>query len=91
MPKIQKMFKDRKDFNVVAIGLESEKYPWSSEHQYYPEFIHGIKLQKWDNPIVNKYYLTATPTFFILDRTGVIKAKPYEVKNIAVFLKQLNK
>ncbi len=86
MPKIQKMMKDRKDFNIVAIGLESEKYPWSSEHQYYPEFYHGLKLQKWQNPIVETYGIHATPTFFILNDKNEIIAEPYEVKDIKVWL-----
>jgi thiol-disulfide isomerase/thioredoxin len=89
MPKIQKLMKNRKDFNVVAIGLESEKYPWSSEHQYYPEFIHGLKLQKWDNPIVKLYHLHATPTFFVLNKQGEIIAEPYEVKDLESFVKQM--
>jgi len=86
MPKIQKMIKNRPDFNVVAIGLETEKYPWSSEHQYYPEFIHGLKLQKWENPIVKTYHIKATPTFFILNDKNEIIAEPYEVENIKKFL-----
>ena len=86
MPKIQKMLKDRPDFKVVAIGLESEKYPWSSEHQYYPEFVHGLKLQKWENPIVKTYHIKATPTFFILNDKNEIIAEPYEVENIKEFL-----
>ena len=88
MPKIQKMMKERNDFEVVAIGLETEKYPWSSEHQYYPEFHHGIKLQKWDNPIAQTYHIKATPTFFILNDKNEIIAEPYEVKNIKEFLEK---
>ena len=89
MPKIQKLMKNRKDFNVVAIGLETEKYPWSSEHQYYPEFIHGLKLQKWNNPVVKLYHLHATPTFFILNNTGEIIAEPYEVKDLEKYISQI--
>ena len=91
MPKISKMMKDVDNFNVVAIGLESENYPWSSEHQYYPDFYHGIKLKKWDNPIVKLYGINATPSFFILNDKGEVIAKPYEVKNIKEFLDGLKK
>jgi len=86
MPKIEKMMKNRKDFNVVAIGLESEKYPWSSEHQYYSDFYHGLKLQKWENPIVKQYGLHATPTFFILNDKNEIIAEPYVVEDIKTWL-----
>ncbi len=90
MPKIHKLMKDQKDFNVVAIGLESDMSPWNSEHQYYPEFTHGIKLKKWDNPIVQTYHLKATPTFFVLNNKMKIVALPYEVKNIKEFLRTLH-
>lgn len=87
MPKIKDMFKERTDFNVVAIGLESEKYSWSEEQAKYPDFYHGIKLQKWQNPIVKLYGIHATPTFFIIDNQGQIIAQPYEVKDIEDWLK----
>ena len=87
MPIVKKMMQKRKDFNVVAIGLEYEKYPWSVEQQNYPEFYHGLKLQKWQNPIVKTYGVHATPTFFILNKQGEVIAKPYEVKDIETWLK----
>jgi thiol-disulfide isomerase/thioredoxin len=86
MPKVKKMMAKRQDFNVVAIGLESEKYPWSSEHQYYPDFYHGLKLQKWENPIVKLYGLHATPTFFILNNKNEIIAEPYVVEDLKTWL-----
>jgi thiol-disulfide isomerase/thioredoxin len=90
MPKIQEIMKNRKDFNIVAIGLESERSPWVDEHQYYPEFIHGIKLEKWDNPIVKLYQLQSTPTFFIVNKKNEIIAIPYEVSDLKKVLESLN-
>ena len=87
MPIVKKMMKDRRDFNVVAIGIEYEKYPWSSEHQNYPDFYHGLKLKKWENPIVKTYGIHATPTFFIIDHNGYIIAKPYTTDDIQIWLK----
>ena len=91
MPKIKDMMKNRKDFNVIAIGLESEKYPWSSEHQYYPDFYHGLKLKKWENPIVKTFGIHATPTFFILNKQAEVIAKPYLVKDIKTWLQNHKK
>ncbi len=88
MPIVNKMMQNRKkDFNVVAIGIEYEKYPWSSEHQNYPDFYHGLKLQKWQNPIVKTYGVHATPTFFIINSKGEVIAKPYDVEDIETWLK----
>ena len=87
MPIVHKMMKNRKDFNVVAIGIEYEKYPWSAEHQNYPDFYHGLKLKKWNNPVVKTYGVHATPTFFIIDHKGYVIAKPYAVEDIETWLK----
>ena len=87
MPIVKKMMQNRKDFNVVAIGLEYEKYPWSVEQQNYPDYYHGLKLNKWKNPIVKTYGVHATPTFFILNQQGEVIAKPYEVEDIESWLK----
>lgn len=91
MPKLEKLMKDQKDFEIVAIGLESDIRPWNSEHQYYAEFTHGIKLKKWENPIVQTYHLKATPGYFILNNKMEIIALPYELENIEKFLKTLQK
>ena len=87
MPIVKKLMKNRKDFNVVAIGIEYEKYPWSAEQQNYPDFYHGLKLQKWQNPLVKAYGVHATPTFFILNNQGEVIAKPYEVEDLESWLK----
>ncbi len=87
MPKIRELMKNRKDFNVIAIGLESDKEPWLTEHLKYPNFYHGIKLKKWENPIVKTYGIHATPTFFILNNKNEIIAEPYEVKDLEQWLK----
>ena len=87
MPIVKKMMQKRKDFNVIAIALEYEKYPWSVEQQNYPDYYHGLKLKKWQNPIVKTYGVHATPTFFILNKQGEVIAKPYFVEDIETWLK----
>ena len=46
-------------------------------------------LGKWDNPIVNTYGISSTPTYFLLNASKVIIAKPYDVKDLEVVLKKL--
>ncbi len=85
MPKIDKLMKDKKDFKVVAIALENNKTDWIREHYYYPQFLHGVFIDeknKWGQPIVQKYHITATPTFFILDKDFKVLSKPYEVEDV---------
>lgn len=63
-------------FKVVAIALEEEPTKWLELKLQYPEFIHVYGKGKWDNDIGNSYGVTATPTYFVLDKDKTITAKP---------------
>jgi len=77
------------NLKVIAFGLEDDKKDWEKEIQNYPDFIHTIGLGKWDNSIVLKYGIAATPTYFILNKNKVITAKPYDYEELEVVLKGL--
>ncbi len=92
MPKIHDFIKDNKDFKVVAIGIENNKESWMREHYYYPEYLQGIFVDaknKWETPVVKKYHVTATPSFFVLDKDFKVVAKPYEVDDLKKVVKSL--
>lgn len=61
---------------VIAIGLEEEPYKWKDLTYDYPDFIHVYGEGKWDNEIGNNYGVTATPTYFVLNKNKEIIAKP---------------
>lgn len=84
MPKLKTFVnsKEKGTFTVIAIGLEDERASWADESSFYPDFIHVLGLQKWDNEIGNLYDVSATPTFFILDKDKRIIGKPYDVKEL---------
>ncbi|RLD29297.1 MAG: TlpA family protein disulfide reductase [Bacteroidetes bacterium] len=71
---------------VIAIGLEDEPFRWRNETLKYPEFIHVLGLGKWKNEIGNSYNVTATPTYYVLDKAKKIIAKPYDFENLKKFL-----
>ncbi|AXG68532.1 thiol-disulfide oxidoreductase [Kordia sp. SMS9] len=87
MPKLKTFVnsKEKGTFTVIAIGLEDERESWANESSFYPDFIHVLGLQKWDNEIGNLYDVSATPTFFILDKDKRIIGKPYDVKELKEF------
>jgi thiol-disulfide isomerase/thioredoxin len=94
MPKIQEFMKNKKDWKVVAIGLERGKSDWIKEHYFYPDFIHGVFINpenKWDQEIIKKYYIHSTPSFFILDKNKKIIAKPYEVEDVKKVVEQIER
>tara|TARA_R110000868_G_scaffold97876_3_gene269334 strand:+ start:17670 stop:18992 length:1323 start_codon:yes stop_codon:yes gene_type:complete len=71
---------------IVAVGLEDDDKTWSKTIKEFPDFIHVIGLGKWNNAIGNKYDVTATPTYFILDKNKRIIAKPEDVEALKNFV-----
>jgi len=80
LPKVNTLVP--KDTQVVAIGLEDDIENWQKEIKNYPNFIHVLGLEKWDNSIANAYNISATPTYFLLDKDKNIIAKPYDLEAI---------
>lgn len=89
LPKVKKIVASKPNLKVVAFGLEDDDINWSEEIKNYPDFIHTIGLGKWDNPIVNTYGIAATPTYFLLNSSKIIVAKPYDFDDLEVVLNDL--
>ena len=88
LPELKKEIDSLQEGNtkVIAIGLEDEPYNWNNETTYYPDFIHVYGEGKWDNSIGNDYGVTATPTYFVLNKKKQIIAKPYDFKVLKEYL-----
>ncbi len=93
IPKLYEYAKDNKKIKVLAIGMETEESQgvWKSETYYYPEMTHILALDKWENPIARSYNVFATPNYFVLDTDKKIIDKPYELIDLKVFFKGLEK
>ncbi len=87
VPKVHQLLKDRKEIKVVAYGLEDVTDPWEIAIEDLPDFIHVYGAKKWDNPIVEAYHLSATPTYFLLDEDMTIIAKPYDYQALEGLIK----
>ena len=88
LPELKKQINSMQkgDTKVIAIGMEDEPYNWNNEILYYPDFIHVYGEGKWDNPIGDAYGVTATPTYFVLDKDKKIISKPYDFKALKEYL-----
>ena len=86
-PKLKAFVESQEEnkFKVIAIGLEDERTSWANETSFYPDFIHILGLDKWDNEIGNTYDVSSTPTFFVLDKDKRIIGKPYGVEELKEF------
>ena len=80
--------KGKGKLQVVAVGLENESGNWKKEIIKYPDFIHVLGLNKWENTIGNSYNVLATPTYFLLDKDKKIISKPYDFEALKVFLEK---
>ena len=77
-----------KNIEVVAIGIESDSKQWTETIAPWSEFIHSIAEGKWEHAITKTYDIKATPTYFVLDASKVITAKPYLLKDLKKVLDQ---
>lgn len=84
IPQLQTFIKTLKQnkVKVIAIGLEKTSTKWKALIKELPSFIHVYGAGKWDNEIGNSYNVTATPSYFILDKTKHIIAKPNDINAI---------
>lgn len=89
LPKVQQLIAKKPNIKVVAYGIEYEDNNWEKVIADYPEFIHQIGLDKWENPTVKTYGVSATPMYFLLSADKIIMAKPYEYADLEVVLKDL--
>lgn len=89
LPKVKELVAKKPNIKVVAFGLEEDATDWTEEIKNYPNFIHVIGLEKWNNPIVKTYGVAATPMYFLLSSSKIIMAKPYSFEDLEVVLKDL--
>ena len=89
IPQLQNFLKARpKGFaHVIAIALEDEPTLWHKWIKKHHEFSHIYGKGKWDNNIVKRYGVKATPSYFILDSNKKILAKPEDFDGVKAFFK----
>lgn len=78
VPELHDFVKKQEEgkLKVIAIGLEGEANNWKDTIIKFPDFIHVFGEGKWDNTIGDDYGVTATPTYFILNKDKEIIARP---------------
>ena len=78
----------QKNISVIAIGIENNNLQWSKTIAPWSKFIHSIAEGKWEHAITKSYSIEATPTYFVLDASKVIRAKPYSLRDLIAVLNQ---
>lgn len=78
-----------KDMKVIAFGVEDQKEDWQKTIPQFPNFIHVLGLEQWNNPIVRAYGIQSTPSYFILDKDKNIITKPKDLEALKSALETL--
>lgn len=86
LPVLKTYLKNKKNIQVLAIGLEDERANWEKTIANYPDFTQIYAYKKWDNPIPIAYGINSTPSFFVLDKDKKIIDKPNDVNELISFL-----
>jgi len=83
IPELREHQMKKKDFEVIAVALDSNKEEWLSfiaKHKL--NWSNVSDLKGWDGEAARKYFIYATPTMFLLDENLKIIGKPMNVKEL---------
>lgn len=83
LPEIHSLYKQRNDFEVVAISLDEKKADWISfitDNKL--DWINVTDLKGWDSKVAQEYYIYATPTMFLIDGKMKIIGKPITLNDL---------
>ncbi|WP_349663117.1 TlpA family protein disulfide reductase [Cellulophaga lytica] len=86
LPQLNKAIQQYSSVKVLAVGLEDEYNYWDTESAKLKSFTHALALGKWDNKYAELYNISATPTYFILDKDKRIVNKPETYKEVLEYL-----
>ena len=53
-----------------------------------PSFTHVLALGKWEHPLVQRYNISATPHYLVLDQDKVIVAKPQTLEDLRTYIQK---
>ena len=76
-----------KGFEVIVVSLDNNRQTWekaiADNGATWPNV---SQLMAWSSPVVADYKITATPTYFLLDKQGNIVLKPQRAFEVDNFL-----
>lgn len=81
--KISNLYEKWKSQGVetVFVSLDEDENAFRNFTEIFP-FISVCDFQKWNSPIVEKYHVFATPTFYLLDNERKIILRPNSVNQM---------
>jgi peroxiredoxin len=74
-----------KGVEVVFISLDTDKSEFIKFTAQFP-FLSSCDYKKWDTDVAKQYYISSSPTFFLLDKKNTILARPVSVQHLRTLL-----
>jgi len=79
LPKLKAVYDkyDRSKIEVIAVSIDTDKKSWLdfiNKGKF--NWINSCDLKSWDGKVASDYYVYATPTMLLLDKSKNILAKP---------------
>jgi thiol-disulfide isomerase/thioredoxin len=76
-------------FEAIGVSIDVSRKTWTDLiDSKGMQYLNVSELQGWDSPVVKKFKITATPTYFLLNKKGEIVLKPKRIYEVDAFLKQ---
>jgi len=87
IPEIAKRYSkwNEKGIEVVFISLDQDRTSFEKFANDF-SFISYSDLKKWNSPIVKDYYVSGTPTLFLLDKNRKILIRPNSVAHLEAWM-----
>ena len=88
LPKLLEKYSALKGMNaeIIALSLDSEQKSYQDKAGSLP-WINDAELRGWYSSYAETYGVNATPTYFVLDSSNKIIAKPDHAEDVFSFLK----
>lgn len=81
LPEIKKYYENQKvNTKIVAVSMDENKDEWLNfiKTNNLTDWTNLCDLKGWNSPVVEDYYIYATPTMFLLDKDLKIIGKDYK-------------
>ncbi len=84
LPALLKLYhRYRPELEFVAVSADTDEQSWRKTVEIHSlDWTNIAQLKGWDGKIVQDYYVYATPTYLLLDKSDKILAKPMTVREL---------
>ena len=79
IPKLQEIYNDYRSagLEVIAVSIDKKKEEWQHAiNQENLEWTNVSSLKGWDSESTDIYFVSSTPTFYLVDNNAKIVGRP---------------